>query len=182
MSYIISMLCLTVFYVLVIANMKRMKNTRLFNYLFSAAIVIFYLIVVVRVYLSVGFDDWNFRNTLPVANVSPFMFTLVAIIHLIPLRIKKHLYFLISLLTVGMFLAAIAGCIYNAAIDYRFHWHFISDYLAHVLLSLWGVYLVKSRQVEVSRKNLFISAAVIIGVAIIMMSLNIITHHSSAYR
>ena len=174
MPYIIAMMCLIVFYVLVIASMKHMKNTRLFNYIFSIAILICYAYVIIRVYRSVGFDDWNFKNTLPVANVSPFMFTSVAIIHFIPLKIRKHFYLLISLLSVGMFLSAVFGCIYNASINYRFHWHFLSDYLAHVFLSLWGVYLIKSHQVELNRKNFFKSSGIIVGTAFIMMILNVI--------
>ena len=168
------MICLIVFYVLAIASMNGMKNTRLFNYIFSIAILICYAYVIIRVYRSVVFDDWNFKNTLPVANVSPFMFTSVAIIHFIPLKIRKHFYLLISLLSVGMFLSAVFGCIYNASINYRFHWHFLADYLAHVLLSLWGVYLIKSRQVELNRKNFFKSSGIIVGTAFFMMILNVI--------
>ena len=174
MTYVISLLCLLAFYVCVIANMKRMKNTKLFNCLFSIAIFLCYLYVVIKVYSSVGFYEWNFQNTLPVANVSPFMFTLVGIIHFLPSRIKKRLYLLISLLSVGMLFATISGCIYNAYINYKFHLHFISDYLAHILLSLWGVYIIKSQQVELNKKNALISASIIIGVALVMMVLNVI--------
>lgn len=174
MPYIISMVCLIVFYILVIANMKHMKNTRLFNYIFSIAILVCYAYVIIWVYRSVGFNDWNFQNTLPVANVSPFMFTSVAIIQFLPQKIRKHFHLLISLLSVGMLLSAVLGCIYNALINYRFHLHFLSDYLAHVFLSLWGVYLIKSRQVELNRKNFFKSSAIIIGAAFFMMILNVI--------
>ena len=102
LTYVISLICLLAFYVCVIANMKRMKNTKLFNCVFSIAIFSCYLYVVIKVYSSVGFYEWNFQNTLPVANVSPFMFTLVGIIHFLPSRIKKRLYLLISLLSVGV--------------------------------------------------------------------------------
>lgn len=154
--------------------MKRMKNTKLFNGIFSGITFACYLFVMIRVYYSVGFNDWNFQNTLPVANVSPFMFTLVGIIHLFPIKIKRHLYLLISLLSVGMLVAPILGCIYNASINYNFHWHFFSDYFAHIMLSLWGVYLVKTRQVEVNKKNSLISSSIIVGVALIMLILNVI--------
>ena len=168
------MICLLAFYICVIFNMKRMKNTKLFNAIFSSITFVCYLFVVIRVYFSVGFNDWNFQNTLPVANVSPFMFTLVGIIHLFPIKIKRHLYLLISLLSVGMLCSSIFGCIYNASINYRFHWHFLSDYFAHIMLSLWGVYLVKTNQVELNKKNVLISSSIIIGVALIMLILNVI--------
>ena len=73
--YIISMIVLLGLYVGVIINMKRMKNTKLFNYIFSAAVLACYLFVVFRNYFEDGFYDWNFQNTLPVANVSNFVLT-----------------------------------------------------------------------------------------------------------
>ena len=75
MLYIISMIVLLGLYVGVIINMKRMKNTKLFNYIFSAAVLACYLFVVFRNYFEDGFYDWNFQNTLPVANVSNFVLT-----------------------------------------------------------------------------------------------------------
>ena len=174
MPYIIALVCICVFYVFTVLIMKYMKHKKIVNFLFSASIVACYLYVVVTVYRSVGFDDWNFQNTLPVANVSPFMFSLVGMIYLIPLKIRKHIYLLISLLSFGMLLAAVFGCLYNAYINYRFHLHFLSDYLAHILLSLWGVYLVKSRQVELSARNMLSSSGIIMGVAFAMLILNMI--------
>ena len=174
LPYIISIIFLLVFYVFAVANLKRLKNTTLWNRIFSAVIFLCYLYVVIRVYHSVGFYDWNFQNTLPTANVSPFMFTLVGFILLIPTRIRKHLYLLISLLSVGMLLSSVFGCIYNASINYKFHLHFLSDYFAHIALSLWGVYLVKSRQVELTKKNVIASSGIMIGVAFTMLTLNVI--------
>ena len=174
MPYIITMIALLAFYACVVVNMERLKNTRAFNFIFSSIVFVCYLYVVVRTYYSVGFYDWNFQNTLPVANVSPFMFTLVGIIYLFPKGIRKHIYLLISLLSVGMLLSSVLGCIYNASINYRFHLHFLADYLAHVMLSLWGVYLIKSRQVELTKRNGAISSCIIIGVALGMLILNAI--------
>ena len=174
LPYILSMIFLLAFYICVVINMKRMKNKTLWNYIFSIAVALCYLYVVARVYGSVGFNDWNFQNTLPVANVSPFMFTLVCFIHLIPLKVRKHLYLLISLLSLGMLLSSVLGCIYNAYINYKFHLHFLSDYFAHVFLSLWGVYLIKSCQVELNKKNFIVSSGIIVGVAFTMLTLNVI--------
>ena len=119
------MLILLAFYVGAIISMKHMKNTKRFNYIFSTVILLCYLFTVIRTYLSVGLHDWNFLNTLPVANVSPFMFTLVGLIYLIPLNGRKHLYLLISLLSVGMLFSPILGCVYNASIHYKFHLPFL---------------------------------------------------------
>ena len=174
MLYIISAVILLVLYALTIRYMTLMRKTRLWNAIFTVLIFSYYIYVAVTVYRSVGFNDWNFKNVLPVANVSPFMFTLVPLIHLLPMKVKKHFYLLISLLSIGMLLSAILGCIYNASINYKFHVHFLSDYLAHVFLSLWGVYLVKSGQVSLTKKNCLISSSIIIGSALCMLILNLI--------
>ena len=172
--YILSLISLLALYIFIIMNMKHMKNTRLYNVIFASIIFICYLCVVIRVYFSVGFNDWNFKNTLPVANVSPFMFTLVGVVFLFPVGIRRHLYLLFSLLSVGMLLSTIFACIYNAAIDYKFHLHFLADYISHVALSLWGVYLIRSGQVRVDKRGALISCGIIIGAAFVMMMLNVI--------
>lgn len=174
MLYVISMIVLLVFYVLGIIYLNRLKNTKLLNYIFPTVIFLCYISVVIRTFLVDGINDWNFRNTLPVANVSPFMFTLVAFIHLFPTKVKKHLYLLISLLSVGMLFSFVLGSLRNAIINYKFHLHFLLDYLAHVMLSLWGVYFIKTNQVKLTKRNVIISSSIIIGVAVIMLILNVI--------
>lgn len=174
MFYILSLVLLLAFYICLLFLMKYMQNTKLWNGIFTAAIVLCYLFVVVKTYISVGFHDWNFQNTLPVANVSPFTFTIVGFIHLFPRKLKSHFYFLFSLLSVGMLLSAILSCVYNASIHYSFHFSFLADYFAHIMLSLWGVYLIKSRQITPSKQNAVISSSFILGVAFSMLILNII--------
>jgi hypothetical protein len=126
------------------------------------------------IYSDVGFDDWNFRNVLPTANVSPFMFSITPIALLLPEKARKHLLLLFSLLSVGMLLSAAVNCIYNTVIGYRFHFHFALDYISHVALSLWGVYAVRCGRVKLLPKSCFISGGLILGVAIVMLILNVI--------
>lgn len=174
MMYIITAFLLILLYICAIFCMPYMRSTKFWNLAFTVSIFALYLNVVLKVYFDVGLYDWNFQNTLPVANVSPFMFASVLVIHIFPSKVKKHFYLLISLLSVGMLLSPLLGCIYNAAINYKFHLHFLCDFLAHILLSLWGVYLIKSKQVEPKVKSSVISASIIIGAAFVMLVLNLI--------
>ena len=174
MSYIIALFLMIVLYAFGIYLTKYIKNVRIWNYLFSSVVFILYVSLVSTVYADVGPYDWNFQNTLPVANVSPFMFSIVFIIQLLPSKIRKHFYLLVSLLCVGMFLSTVLNCIYNAVIHYRFIKHFLLDYFAHFILSLWGIYLVKTKQVELTKKNVLISSSIIVGVAAIMVVINLI--------
>ena len=172
--YILALVVFAAIYVAVIFLMRFMRNTTLTNAIFVLAVVIPYIALVVTVYRDAGFYDWNFQNVLPVANVSPFMFTCVPLALLLPKRVRKHFLLLISLLSVGMLLSGVFGCIYNAARNYKFHLHFTYDYAAHFALSLFGVYLVKSRQVTLSIKNALISSSLIFGTAAVMTVLNVI--------
>ena len=174
MSYIIALTVLVSLYICAVYLMKYMKNVEVWNWIFSSSVFVLYISLSLKVYFDVGFYDWNFQNTLPVANVSPFMFSIVLIIQLLPEKIRKHFYLLISLLSVGMFLSAAFTCLYNAMRNYRFIPHFMLDCLAHYLLSLWGIYLVRTKQVEIKRKNLLISSSIIVGVAFLMLILNLI--------
>ena len=57
---------------------------------------------------------------------------------------------------------------------YKFHLHFVLDYTNHIILSLWGIYLIKSKQITLNRKDSNISSLILISIATIMLILNII--------
>lgn len=174
MAYIFTMLILFALYGAVIYAMKYMGHGGKWNLLFTAAVFVPYVVLCFVIYSDVGFYDWNFQNVLPVANVSPFMFTLTGILTLLPNKSKKPVYGLISLLSVGMMISTVVNCVYNAMIHYKFHWHFVLDYVAHFALSAYGVYLVKSGQVDLRLKKSLFSGALIVGAAIVMMVANVI--------
>ena len=151
-----------------------LEYTKLVNTIFIISVFVCYLVVVISVYSSVGFDDWNFQNTLPTANVSPFMFSTVVVLLFLPKTIKKYYLLLISLLSVGMFLSPTFNCIYNYQRDYRFIPTFLFDYLAHYLLFLFGIYIIRSHQVDLNIKNAIYGGLIVVCYAVLMMILNVI--------
>lgn len=174
MGYIIAISALLIFYVAAIYMMKYVRPRKALNFVFIALVYIPYVSLCTIVYSDVGFYDWNFQNTLPFANVSPFMFSLMPILLILPKKAKEYVFLLISLLSVGMLVSAVLSCAYNAAIDYKFHFHFLLDYVAHIFLSLFGIHLIRSKQVEFNNKNCLISASLIFSVATLMVVLNLI--------
>lgn len=174
-EYLFALLAFFVFFVGCIYLMKYIRNYRYFNYIFIAVIYISYIFVCIHAYKTdTDPDRWNFLNTLPYANVSPFMFSSMPLLLILPRKVKQYVYLLISLLTVGMFYATVLGCIGNALRNYRFHWQFMLDYLAHITLSLFGIFLIRTKQVNFNVKNCLISASIIYSVATIMLILNVI--------
>ena len=172
--YILVLCILIVCCVAVIILMPKFTNKNITNFFFFIITYISYLSLALIIYLDVGFNDWNFQNVLPTANVSPFMFFIMPIYFILPKKLKQYFLLLISLLSVGMFLSPCVNCIYFHSISYAFHIHFVLDYIAHFSLFLWGIYIIKSHQVELNIKNTFVSAFCIISVATIMLILNVI--------
>lgn len=174
MLYLITLFVLIGVYGLVVYLMKFMTNKKLTNLIFCLFIWILYIVYVIIIYNDVGKEDWNFLNTLPVANVSPFMFSIIPFILLLPEKAEKYAFTLVSLLCVGMFLSTCLNCVRLYAINYMFHPHFLLDYIPHFALSLWGIYLVRSEQVSLNKKECIFGGLIIVSVATIMLVLNII--------
>ena len=175
MKYLIVFAVLLAIYIVgVILTRYLAKHKNLVNVIFAVLIFASYFYVVRYMYFDVGVDDWNFKNTLPTANVSPFMFCLTPLILIMPKAIRKYCMTLVALLSLGMVVAGLGGALGFMARDYKFHWHITMDCLAHVLISLWGVYLVKSGQVEWTPKKALRGGAIIVCVAVIMLVLNLI--------
>ena len=174
--YIILAVILLALYGAGLYALRYIKDKRWPNIVFPFVIFLPYLYVVIAMYLDVGFHDWNFQNTLPTANVSPFTFCLTLLTLVMPKKAKECVYTLIALLSLGVFVAGLLTCVSNAARDYAFHWTITLDSVAHVLLSLFGVYLVKSGQVRLEPRKCLFSGLLIVGVAVVMLALNLIFH------
>lgn len=174
MWYLVSFIFLLILYILGIVVIKNINKNKTIDILIPIIVFILYLVCVLYMYNKVGLNDWNFLNVLPTANVSPFMFFGVVVIFFIPDCIKKYVNTLISFLSLGMFCAGMINLIFNAIRDYNFYLNFVLDSLIHMLFSLYGIYLFKTRQVCVEKYKQVISGLIIIVVAVIMLILNLI--------
>lgn len=174
MFYYIALALLAAVYISIIFLMDKFKKKELTNFIFIAITFMCYMSLVIKVFFDVGFHDWNFQNTLPTANVSPFMFFTLPLYYVLPKKISKYYLLLVSLLSLGMLVSVILACIHRIAINYRFVPHFLLDYVAHLTLSLWGIYLVKSKQIQFEKNDCLFGGSVIIGVSLFMLIINAI--------
>ena len=178
---VVGLVLLNVFYFaalpFVVFKAKKL-SPKVFNLCFAFLIFALYLVIVVERYLSVGSNDWNFLNALPTANVSPFVFALCPIVVFLPQKVKKYAFALFALLCVGMLASFEISLTQYIVKGWVFHYFFLLDALAHCLLSLFGVYLVSSKQVELDKKHTLIGGSVIVVVALVMLVLNAIFHTS----
>lgn len=173
MLYLLTAFILILFYVGFIILMKHMKNIKLINSLLCVTIFLCYAFFVFVIYLDVGLYDWNFLNTMPTANVSPFMFFTLPLLLIEPKKIKTYHLTLISLLSAGMLLSTLVNIGSYFFREYKFHIHFLLDFISHILLSLYGIYLVYTNQVTLNKKNCLGGVIMIFSVVLLMIILNI---------
>lgn len=174
MFYWITLVGFIAIYIIGIFGMKYINKKIIINIIFPFLFFLFSLTNTIYFYYKVGFNDWNFQNTLPVANISPFMFFTSLIIIVLPNKLKKYVNTLILLLSLGMFGAGMLSLIFNAIRDYNYYWFIILDSFNHLLFSLYGIYLLKTNQICKENKKIILSGSLIIFVSLVMLVLNLI--------
>lgn len=174
MYYYICSAILIVIYIAALFLMKYFKNQKITNIIFVTLVFALYIGLLIREVVVDGTNDWNYYMTLPTANVSPFMFFTVPIYFILPKKFRRYYLTLVTLLSLGLLLSTVFNSIARARSGIRFIPHFLLDYFAHILLSLWGVYLLRSEQVDLGIKDSLIGGSIIIIVAFIMFILNCI--------
>lgn len=174
MGYGITLVVLLTIYILGIIFLKRIKASGLINTLVPLTIFTLYVYMVIILYIKSGPYDWNFTNALPTANVSPFMFFSCIILLVLPKKIRKYGYTLVTLLSFGMACATCINLVRRIIINYNFYMTFAIDAFNHFLLSWFGIYLCKTKQVFNDIKRQVISGSLIVLVALSMLVVNAI--------
>ena len=178
MYYLIALFGVLAVYAAGVYFVPRMPKSKWVVAVFVALVFLPYIYCSLSILRSAGVDDWNFKNTLPTANVSPFTFFLCPLCLVLPKRIGKYFMTTIALLSVGMLLSGSVTCIFNYMRDYTFYLTFFLDVFEHLTLSLFGVYLVYSDKASLEKKDVLIGGGLIVGVAAAMLIVNLIFHTS----
>ena len=108
--YLITIFVFLIIYVVVFILMKRFTNKAITNLIFFLLVFPFYAAHLLVIYLEVGPKDWNFINSLPISNISPFMFFIVPLFFFLPPKVRKYFETSITLLSLGMLCAPIISC------------------------------------------------------------------------
>mgnify|MGYP003289803462 CR=1 FL=1 len=169
---LIIMIALLVGGVFFIYKQQEKLKGKVINILIPAIIFLFLLYQILEFYCK-GID-WNFYNSLPTANISPFMFTLLFINVFLPKPIKKYIYTLTALLCIGMVIAGFATDVSYIVRGYSFHICIAMDCTNHILFALFGIYLVITKQTHTKIRDNIISGSILFGIVAIMIILNII--------
>lgn len=123
-------------------------NTKICNGVFIAFDVVFYFIWNLGMYESLWLDD--IYDTLK--NISPMIFTVIPFTCLMHEKAKSYVYSAISFLWLGMFVAFFISPQnhYVSSMDTQANLTYTGEALCHMLASLFGVYLVMTKQVKLN--------------------------------
>lgn len=130
-------ICCPIISFFLVTKFGKNWNKYIANLVFVTIIIGFYLYVFIEKLTSVGPDDWNFQNVLPLANMSPFLFT-TSILFLIPSKkLKEIIGPVFCLLIVGMYFSPIGTCVFNILRHYTFHFFNLADAISHITIVIF---------------------------------------------
>ena len=172
MYYLIALAVFALLALILSYVLGRVRNTKVMNIIFAFAIFLSYIAFVVIVYIKVGLKDKAFTNTLPTANISPLAFFISPLCVFAPKSIKKHFLLLFSLLSIVMILLPVYNCVYNYLTNHEFVPYLLLNYFSHLVMLLWGIYIIRSKQVKLNLKSFSSSLSTILCILILFTSLN----------
>lgn len=163
--YFTSLLAIIVF--------RNKINTKIGNIFFAVLDALVFLAFHYSRYLS-----GSFNNFLTLDNISPFTFTVIPFTLLMHDKAKDWYFCAIAFLTAGMFGAMLVSPNYAYLFYYRMDatLNYTLDALCHLVCSLFGAYLVITRQVRPTLKNFGKSVIVMHAILTTMVILNALFH------
>ncbi len=173
--YILAVLLSIVLYAIGLVFMKYLVKYRKFSDIdFPFMIFILYFIEIVLLLVEAGVENWDYFTLLPLGNIGPFMFFTLPFLFLLPKKVRKYYLTLVVLLSPAMLIYGLFDGIVLVISGRQAYATYVIDIFAHALFAVYGVYLVRSGQVDFDVKKSLISGSVILGVALLMLVLNAI--------
>ena len=136
---------------------------------------IFFIVVDAVLYLiwniSYAEKGWLDNGFMTLANISPFIFTVIPLTVFMKDKVKDFAYSAIAFLHFGLFLATLISPEYVVIFDYKTEatFAYAAEAMCHIWSALFGLYLMVTKQVEINFKSwlrsiIFVLSAVSFGV------------------
>ena len=145
----------------------KLKQHPFIHYLFIAACAVFFFCWNYAAYQKGWLED----GFMTLENISPFICTVILIAPFLQEKIRDFAYCTVAFLALGMFMAIYIspGAEYFSSLRQNTPFIYISEASCHVVMALYGFYLILVDRVKLTFKNLlkaliFIYAAVGFGV------------------
>lgn len=144
-------------------------NIKLFNVLFAIVDAIFYFIWNIGMYRR-GWLNNGFKT---LGNISPMIFTVIPFTFIMRDKVKEYAFSAIAFLWFGMFMAMLISPEYTYLYDYNTEasLEYTGEALCHMIASLFGIYLILTRQVKLTigswlKSMVFMYSVILFGVFI----------------
>ena len=167
----VGVLCYFITLVLICLYKDRI-NVRLGNAMFITVDAILYLVWNIS-YAEKGWLDDGFMTF---ENISPFIFTLIPLTVFMKDKIKEYAYSAIAFLHLGLFLATLISPEYVVIFDYKTEatFAYAAEAMCHIWAALFGVYLILTKQTDISLKSWIRSIVFMLSVVSFGVMLNLI--------
>lgn len=123
---------------------------------------------------------WLGDGWLTLGNISPLMFTIIILTPFMNERIRDYAYSTLAFLNVGMFLAMLISpehdYIFNFNTEATFE--YTTEAVCHMICSLYGIYLVLSKQVKADFKHWIKSVVFLLSIISVAVTLNFVYHRN----
>lgn len=151
-------------------------NVRVCNVLFIVADFLAYSSWTYAAYQKNWFND----GWLTLGNISPMTFTVILLIPFMNERVRDYAYSAIAFLSVGMFFAMIISPEHDYIFNFNTEATFIytTEAVCHMVCSLFGIYLVLSKQVKADFKRWIKSIVFVLSIITFGIILNYVYHRS----
>ena len=177
MMLVLGILAAVFFVSLTLICLYRDKiNVKAFNAVFIICDLIFYFVWNLGMYEH-GWLEGGFQT---LGNISPFIFTLIPLTCFMNDKVKQYAYCAIAFLWVGMFLALFISPEYAYIFDYHREASVVytGEALCHMLASLFGIYLILTKQVKLDFQSWIRSIVCMYSVIFFGVFLNYFFHKS----
>ena len=175
MTVVLGIFTLFFFVTLSLMSFYRSKiNVKICNIIFVIADFLAYSAWNYAAYLS----GWLDNGWMTLGNISPLMFTLILLTPFMNEKVRDYVYCALSCLSVGMFLAMIISPEHNYIFNFNTEATFIytTEAVAHMVCSLFGIYLVLSHQVKANISSLVKAVVCTLSIITFGVILNYVYH------
>lgn len=151
-------------------------NVRLCNIIFILADLVAYFCWTFAAYQK----NWLNGGWLTLDNISPMTFTVILLIPFMNERVKDYALSAIAFLSVGMFFAMIISPEHDYIFNFNTQASFIyaTEAVCHLICSLFGIYLVLTKQVKADFKHWLKSVVFVLSIVTLGVILNYIFHRT----
>ena len=175
MTVVLAIFTFFFFVTLALMSFYRARiNVKLCNVIFIIADFLAYSAWNYAAYLK----GWLKGGWMTLGNISPLMFTLILLTPFMNEKVRDYVHCAIAFLSTGMFLAMLISPEHDYIFNYNTEATFIytTEAVAHMVCSLFGIYLVLSHQVKPNFRNLIKSVICTLSIITFGVILNHIFH------